>query len=406
MDNFQPNPADGSFVGTKGSVSWSGSDAPKVPRPKPTFFDIHREVLINGRLVLKRFRIRMPGYTQKRVKRENHPYSKNRLRLDQGTFIHTDGRVFTDLTWLAPGDWTAEVLLDANDQIKLVNKLQGKTQGSDFNMSVFLGESRQTLGLLADSAIRIAKAGHHIKKLDIFGAARALFEGTSRSPLRRHDWRLNRPAVASTKNSANLWLELQYGWKPLLNDAEECAKSLAHALNVPFSQTVRASVRKEQNRSLGGYDIGQNTVMGGKASRYHRRQIIAILSEPNSVVASLGLLDPELVLWELTPFSFVADWFIPIGSWMQARGAASRLTGTFITTDKREAFIREVTATNPAYGKQTCSGRGHQLFFDRVISTSIKVPMPVMKPLEKVASWQHCANAIALVVQMFSPRRS
>jgi hypothetical protein len=35
----------------------------------------------------------------------------------------------------------------------------------------------------------------------------------------------------------------------------------------------------------------------------------------------------------------------------------------------------------------------------RTVSTSLDVPLPSWKPLSQVASWKHCANAVALLVQ-------
>jgi hypothetical protein len=129
-----------------------------------------------------------------------------------------------------------------------------------------------------------------------------------------------------------------------------------------------------------------------------KRGIVAYITENgnSSIAATLGLLDPELVAWELVPFSFVADWFIPIGQWMEARAKASRLTGTFVTSDKATCLIDQLTIAGVS-----CSGYGAQISFNRSISSTLDVPMPTFKPLTKVASWQHCANALALAVGMF-----
>jgi hypothetical protein len=37
----------------------------------------------------------------------------------------------------------------------------------------------------------------------------------------------------------------------------------------------------------------------------------------------------------------------------------------------------------------------------RTVSTNLSVPLPNFKPLGKVASWKHCANSVALLVQKF-----
>ncbi len=401
LDAFT-NHSGGSWYGTKGSNSWTGADEPRLPRVAASFYYIYRTENHprTGREIVKRYKIRQRGFTPKRARHAEHAFSRTYLRLEQALVSYPWG-VYPEFQWSNVGTWAAGNMLDANDQIKLVNKLTEKLKGSDFNMSVFLGEGHQTLKLLGDTAIRLAKAGYHAKKLDLLGAARALFEGTTRKPLARHDWTKYRPGAGSAKNASSLWLELQYGWLPLLKDAEACAQSLAHALNFPMVQTYRVSVRRETDTVASTKPNGVTVVTTHK-TKSHRRSLIARISEKPTGWATLGLLDPELVAWELLPFSFVADWFIPIGSWMEARAWASRLTGTFITTDKRWALAGPVLID----GSSRTESRYRNLLFDRTISTTLAVPMPQMKSLGKVASWQHCANAIALVTQVFSPKRT
>ena len=397
LDAFQAA-GGGSWVGTKGSNSWSGVDEPRLPRVPTSYYYIYRTEYHprKRRDVVKRYKIRRPGFTPKRARHSEHAFTRTYLRLEQANVTGPVG-TFPDFLYINPGSWAASSLLTANDQIKLVNKLTEKLKGSDFNMSVFLGEGHQTLKLLGDTAIKLAKAGYHAKKLDLLGAARALFEGTTRKPLARHDWTKHRPGAPSAKNSSSLWLELQYGWLPLLKDAEACAQSLAHYLNYPTVQTYRVGVRRETNDVLVD-NSNPSFKLALHRTKSHRRGLIARISEKPTGWATLGLLDPELVAWELLPFSFVADWFIPIGSWMEARAWASRLTGTFITTDKRTALAGPVLFN----GAPRTASRYRNMLFDRVISTTLAVPMPQMKTLGQAASWQHCANAIALVTQVFT----
>lgn len=41
---------------------------------------------------------------------------------------------------------------------------------------------------------------------------------------------------------------------------------------------------------------------------------------------SLGLLDPLTLAWELIPFSFVVDWFLPVGTYLSQLTALNGLT--------------------------------------------------------------------------------
>lgn len=382
-------------------MSWNGADRPAAPKQPPQYYLIEREVWDprKGRWVVQTHKIRQyDKWTKPKRSRETpHAFHKEYIRLEQALVTIPSG-TWPDLWLVTQGSWGAASLLNANDQIKLVGKLNEKLQGSDFNASVFLGEGHQTLNMLADSAIRLAKAGWHMRKGDFVGAVRALFEGTTRKPLKRH-LTMKPFATDSAKNLANNWLELQYGWLPLLNDAEACAQSIAAYLNEPLRSTYRCSVRREVDITLSQVIFSETWTT--PQTKSHRRSLIAIIAEKPTAIQQLGLLDPELVAWELMPFSFVADWFIPIGSWMEARAKASRLTGTFITTNKQWARAGP-TLRN---GKRATPSTYRQLIFDRAISTSLNVPMPEFKPLEKVASWKHCANAVALVTQVFTGQK-
>lgn len=430
--------ANGGNTGLEYTRSWSGEDDPTQLKIRRQKYSIYRVVsrgngIWRNSTYLKKFTYLVPltatqagDVSRKRIRQNEHPYTMN-------SFICK-----CDIAYMVPAmsnaPWSAfyssmtgipysspRSLFTANDEIRLVNKLREKMQGSDFNMSVFLGEGHQTVKMLGDSAIRIAKAGYFAKRGDVRGAARALFEGTSRGPLnKRHQWD---PASRSdnrflnfksdARNTANIWLEIQYGWRPLISDAESSAQALAHHLSVPAQTTYRAKIKR------GVIDTGTNPYPGGPANYGyiwqkmhvgHQRNIKAILTETPSIYAKLGLLDPELVAWELLPFSFVADWFIPISQWMEARALSSRLRGTFVYSDKQTLYsdAKDTVIVKGAKGNlyRTPFPQPQMKFskvkFTRTISTVLKVPKPEMKPLSKVASWQHCANAIALMTQIFT----
>jgi len=178
---------------------------------------------------------------------------------------------------------------------------------------------------------------------------------------------------------------------------------LAHHLNVPARQSYRSKVHRELRQTRVtqvGYVPTQTATAA--AIKTHDRWLIARIEEKGSIPQMLGLTNPEMVMWELLPYSFVADWFIPIGDWMEARALVQGLKGTFITADKKLGL-----AFPPTSKYFTAQPRGNYrwLEFDRSISTTIKVPLPTFKPLTSVASWQHCANVVGLLISGFAGGR-
>lgn len=345
----------------------------------------------------------------KRARNDEHAYSVTETRLqDDLGFVDQclgDGpRPYAVMNGYCVPNWTTGGMLTANDQIALVGKLREKLQGSDFNMSVFLGESHQALRLIGDTAIRVAKTLWHIKRGQYADATRSLLEGTSRAPLRARappSW--GRVAADAQTMSARI-LELQYGFKPLLSDVYAASAFVAHQLNYPATKTYRVSVKK--SRIIQRYSFWSEYCNQGMQSLHpvtasaatsHRRGIIAKVSEGDlpSLPYALGLADPEVVLWELVPFSFVWDWFQPIGPYLQARADASRLTGVFVTSDKMlsRAFPPSGLPWSPPRGFYGYS----KAVFSREISTTLRVPMPELKSLKQAGSFQHCLNGLALL---------
>lgn len=299
------------------------------------------------------------------------------------------------------GDWSATNLLDANHQIKLVNKLRDKVVGSEFNAAVFLGEANESIDLILRSAVRINRYLTELRRGNFRNATRALVDPAFRSG--KAGTRLK----ASSKEIASQHLQNVYGWMPLLQDAKSGAEALAHQLNTPMQKTYRVSVRAEVNststvlvpKSCGipAYSVDS------RITKSHRRGLIVRFREKPSIPKLLGLTDPEVVAWEKVPFSFIADWFIPVGDWLTARGFASGLDATFVTSDKRIGEAFEPVPSRPGWHFTVYRGglppaSFKQVLFDRVISSSLSIPKPEFKPLNKALSWAHVTNAVALLV--------
>lgn len=376
------------LTGFRYQKTWNGADYPpsKVKYEKSTL--ITRE----GRVITFKRRTDKPS----RLKNDDHPYTASITmfrdqpwsydRYEYGALSERQVGRSQDL-------WSTGFVTDLNDEwngnddIALIGKLREKVAGSDFNMGVFLGEGREALKMITDSATRIYRAYGKVRKFDIAGAAAAL---ATKKPKSVH------------KTAAGNWLELQYGWLPLIKDAQGAAEFLAKSLNFPMVQTYKVTRRKP---------ISVSPIAGTKFLSFSGRgdtrvQLIARLSEVDTVKL-VGLTDPASVVWELTPFSFVADWFIPIGNYLAARSLASALTGVFVTTKTRRVsciyngvpntsnpIVSTVWTTQPG-------GNYYSVGVGRTVQSTLQVPLPTFKTLDKVASWQHCANAVALLVSRF-----
>lgn len=396
------NPATGLNVYSK---SWSGTDRPKLTYPKPVQKTVMRYDKKLKQYVPHTFFEKRTGSSRppKRAYDEDHAYSMTLIQTQNrqvvANYLNGNGdETIWAMSGLCVPNWTCPSLLTDNDQIRLIGKLREKISGSDFNLGVVLGEGHQTLRMIGDTAIRIAKSLHHLRRGDVAGAARSLVDKASRAPIKPH--KQIDPSRLAADRLSSAWLELQYGWKPLLEDVKAGAEFVAHKLSVPISQTYRMSVKRETN--IVHYTNWTGGVVTARSHQEHRRSMKVIVSEHPSALAQLGLLDPEVVAWELVPFSFVVDWFMPIGSWLEARAALQHIQiATYVTTDKRvgTAFKPEPSSLFKTTIPQDCQYR--KIEFSRSIGVgNPNLPLPRFKPLSEALSVKHCLNGLALLNQV------
>lgn len=385
----------GTHPGLRVTKSWSGTDYP--PNAKPVYEKYTWIRRSDGR----KFTAKIRTDTPTRRKTVDHPYS---MAYQFGTYDADNSSSkyeYGQLSETRVGSWAYSAFnvgfynvtgeWDANDDIALIGKLREQIAGSDFNMGVFLGEGREALHTIADAATRIRLSLNALRRGNILGAANALGRDTHRRIKLRADMQSN-------------WLQLQYGWLPLLQDVKGGAEFLAKLLNYPMVQTYK--VKRKRPLSAGRWPSGSQTTREWSFFGETQGQLIARLSEVNVPQLS-GLLDPASVAWELTPWSFVIDWFIPIGNYLADRSLANALSGTFVTTKTRRLNCQYGGGCWPIKNGPVAtaysgpwSGYTTQVNVNRVVSSSLSVPLPTFKRLDQVVSWKHAANAIALLGQL------
>lgn len=296
---------------------------------------------------------------------------------------------------------------------KATRKLLEAVKDSDVNLAVATAERRQTMNLFASTATRVASAALALKRGNFTKAARAL----GVIPKKRAGRRFNRDyPVDQAKAVGNAWLELQYGWKPLLSDVYGSAEALAKAktgTNAMFSKKTGYASRQETLTTRSSWLTPSSSVKGEWYTIHSTNQKVfvktgvtfSISSPAVNDVKKLGFTNPLLVAWELVPFSFVADWFLPIGNYLNSLDATLGLTffDGYVST-KGEYFatnntIKAYTVNNYAcyYGTGTES-RSLNKFTRTSLSGFPGVPRPAFK---NPISTSHVASALALLLQTF-----
>lgn len=298
----------------------------------------------------------------------------------------------------AMSDAVADTPLSSNSALIAA---RAKMKNTRVNLGVAFAERKATSRMVGDTAIRLADA------------VKAVRRGSFREAARRlgilHDVKKPRGS-----NWTNHWLQLQYGWKPLLADVYGSCDALAKREQSDWRVTAVARQRDELTQTWVRRPTGTTYPTGGTdacdvVAVRKRGVFIRIDAIPQNdltmSLASLGVTNPLLIGWELVPYSFVVDWFLPIGNWLNSLdamlgfGPAWTSTSTWNeTTWTDTGFSKDFSPT--AWVRNNWFGTKRRLVVNRTVSYG--TPLPAFPEFKDPRSLGHMANGLSLLAQAFS----
>jgi len=296
-----------------------------------------------------------------------------------------------------------DVFVEQNRR-KIVNRLLSNLSQNKVNIAQFIAEREQTANLVASTAKRIAGAFLALRKGNFKGAAHQL-TGVDRPVGRRG---------RGIGGIPEQWLALQYGWKPLLQDVYgSCEELAAIAAGVqPDAIEVRAGASTEMGNLsyVGGGDGGWHPPVKWSSSdgrvQGHGSIVATFTTQFVNGASRTGLINPLTLAWELIPYSFVVDWFLPVGDFLERCNASDGLTFS-------RGYIAQKWSMNwnaALFGSPntsggwtgTVSGANHTAsFFDYAREALSWFPAPDWPSFKDPFSPTHVANALSLLATAF-----
>lgn len=158
---------------------------------------------------------------------------------------------------------------------------------SDASLGEAIGEFGQSVNMVLNRIDSIYQLFKALKNGNPRGLSRAL-----KRSLRRQ---------SPSSRLANGYLEVKYGWLPLLGDVHDAMNALNSSLSSGKGRSVVKRVRE--------------VIKDGDAKITVRAGLRGKVTQP--VLYNLnryGLLNPFDIAWNLLPWTFVFDWFIPVGT--------------------------------------------------------------------------------------------
>jgi hypothetical protein len=218
------------------------------------------------------------------------------------------------------GDWPFTLEdpgIDGDVLTGVVNAAVAQARSNIFDALTFLAEFEQTKRMFRDSVHRIGD----------FGAKAA-------GKANRHSRKTRRYAFHQ------YWLEYRYGWLPLLYSMRDLLDVIRRGQVIrefghSTQETTFTDTRQETEATAPNEDVTWNEQIN--ITRVYRGWASATCSP---FFVPRGGVDPLVTSWEVLPYSFVIDWFIPIGTWLQAvsplqPGSVSGSGGSVRTTLSR-----------------------------------------------------------------------
>lgn len=211
------------------------------------------------------------------------------------------------MPWLGPGsDLSSPVRQQAINSArdKFVSKIR-----QDAMLAVNYAERKQAIGMIASRATQLVRFTKAVKSLRFADARDALRLSTTQAP-HGAKWRRSRDAGSA-------FLEFHFGWEPAVHDIYTACSLLSAPAHYPSVRT-RGPVLDWDATSISG-SVGSSYFELKKVQAKVQAQMGAtvLVTDPNIwLLNQLGLLNPAGVVWELTPWSFVWDWFFNISQWL------------------------------------------------------------------------------------------
>lgn len=248
---------------------------------------------------------------------------------------------------------------------------------------ITLAEHRQAMQMMTNRLIQMGSVVKHLSRGRVDLAAKDLgVFGTENYRELRSQGKLRANARAASNN----FIELSFGWRPIVSDIYASADILQRPIpiqSVKAMQRVSFSFWTDPTVRLTGFI---QCTIGAFVS----------VSNPNLFLAnSLGLINPALLAFEVIPWSFVLGWFVNVEQFLQqfTEYAGLNVQDPYYTEGSKIQMFWLPPTLDPPTGPGMHTG----VYINRTVGRLPSVDLVVKKPWH-LSAWRG-ATAAALVVQ-------
>lgn len=319
------------------------------------------------------------------------PYTMNSFNWMRTPATRVTYGVYYDYPFLRMGAGHLPPPLSGNDENALQSKLATAIKGHNFNASMAFAEPIKSAKTIGNSAQAISRMMRGLVTGNLQLALRSL----GALPGQREVSRIG--AMLKRGDTPAALLAMRYGWEPMIKDAFEAYNALVatqKARSLTFKVRKTVMFEKEDSSSPSIYSL---PCKGFRSVTLNVR-----MSEQLGVIQEYNVLDPAGVIWENVPFSFVVDWFIPIGQFLENASFFNSFSAQVVRSDY--AYSKADTKWGTPWADDIFSVIttqdsyvGVRRTFTRTVSNGVKLAPPSLKTLKQAFSTTHLQNAAALI---------
>lgn len=200
-----------------------------------------------------------------------------------------------------------------------------------------------------------------------------------------------------SKRAASTYLEWVFGWKPIIKDIGDAVDTLQKEFPI---KPISDGASGVSDQKFGVWPYGSDDF---ETFLVHTRvgiKAVVKTSNPNLALANeLGFVNPAQIAWEVIPFSFLVDWFIPINRFLSSYSDFWGFTieNAFISAKRTAAYHGQWTSS-----WVSVSTEENGTAFQRRPVSSFPIPGLLNRVKFPKPEFGRAVTMAALVVQVFS----
>jgi len=219
-------------------------------------------------------------------------------------------------------------------------KLRLAIKDQKVNLAQTLAEYRQAQSMFVKNATTVIQFVRWLKR------------GQGSNPFAGNKNRVRRTSPTKRNEVSDRYLEYQFGVKPLINDIAGVCEEFELALQRPHYRTVSCTVKNEdraERSPVNGY-TGKKVLI--KEEQKVTMKVKCIVLGESLAAQRLGFRNPLALGWELLPYSFVLDYFIGVGSWLNSFDVGPGIQQCYGTVSRRSRYWCETSLGGTALERQ------------------------------------------------------